>query len=91
MHLRQSDGFRDLRLTPCASQDNTVGLSKFAGPGGFNDPDMLEVRILFHSPCLHVCLHAAESRDAAQSVNVIALCAAQVGNPGLTEQVGFWQ
>jgi len=28
----------------CLMQDNTVGLSKFAGPGGFNDPDMLEVR-----------------------------------------------
>ena len=27
----------------CALQDNTVGLSKFAGPGGWNDPDMLEV------------------------------------------------
>lgn len=26
-----------------ASQDNTIGLSKFAAPGGFNDPDMLEV------------------------------------------------
>ena len=25
-----------------ALQDNTVGLSRFAGPGGFNDPDMLE-------------------------------------------------
>ena len=23
--------------------DNTVGLARFAGPGGFNDPDMLEV------------------------------------------------
>lgn len=39
-----------------ALQDNTVGLSKFAGPGGFNDPDMLEVRLermlYFHiGPC----------------------------------------
>jgi hypothetical protein len=23
--------------------DNTVGLSQFAGPGGWNDPDLLEV------------------------------------------------
>ena len=25
--------------------DNTIGLSQFAVPGGFNDPDMLEARL----------------------------------------------
>ena len=30
--------------------DNTIGLSRFAGPGHWNDPDMLEVA-LFRSAC----------------------------------------
>lgn len=25
--------------------DNTIGLSRFVGPGGWNDPDMLEVNV----------------------------------------------
>lgn len=36
------------------SIDNTAGLARFAGPGGWNDPDMLEVRLrvihLLHMP-----------------------------------------
>lgn len=31
--------------------DNTVGLSKFVGPGGWNDPDMLEVHS-DHGTCI---------------------------------------
>lgn len=30
--------------------DNTVGLARFAGPGAWNDPDMLEARALNPGP-----------------------------------------
>ena len=33
------------------SADSSIGLSRFAGPGGWNDPDMLEVS---RSPCVWV-------------------------------------
>ena len=35
-----------------ANLDNTVGLARFAGPGAWNDPDMLEVWLPWHTPCL---------------------------------------
>lgn len=51
-----------------------MGLSKFAGPGGFNDPDMLEVGIISHCLFLHVSLLCCKSTDEAQTVNMTALC-----------------
>lgn len=32
--------------------DDTVGLSRFAGPGGWNDPDILEARLAVHQTLL---------------------------------------
>ncbi len=41
------------------SLDNTAGLARFAGPGGWNDPDMLEVcaqpRVFACDGMLEVC------------------------------------
>ena len=37
--------------------DATVGLSRYAGPGGWNDADMLEARMPQHIQQVEVCAH----------------------------------
>lgn len=71
-----------------ALQDNTIGLSKFAGPGGFNDPDMLEVCCSSQPSCLvqHLTATASGARAPCDRCHPVVSCV-QVGNPGLTEQV----
>lgn len=45
------------------SIDNTAGLARFAGPGGWNDPDMLEVRLRVIRSC--TCQAALHNNLAA--------------------------
>jgi len=46
-----------------ANLDNTVGLAKYAGPGGWNDPDILEV--YYPSPPQHAALYGLVSCSLA--------------------------
>ena len=55
--------------------DNTIGLSRFAGPGAWNDPDMLEVNLVLPCPVLCCAVLAYFKRVAHQK------CAAHLGVP----------
>ena len=45
---RTTDDIQDNYNSMLANLDNTVGLAQFAGPGTWNDPDLLEVRLYSH-------------------------------------------
>ncbi len=40
---RTTDDIQDNYNSMLANLDNTIGLAQFAGPGSWNDPDLLEV------------------------------------------------
>ena len=42
--------------------DGTVGLGRYAGPGGWNDADMLEARMSQLTQQVEVCAHALRWR-----------------------------